>query len=98
MIASGLLLVFIHLMNMKYLFKDYLVSSTRGSGVCNITLLERKTIFINIVVVFISVENFLKKEIVSLQEYRSAGICTRKGTCVQNCAIPENIQTHRKEG
>ena len=37
-----------------------------------------------IVFVLLSVEHFLKKEIVSLQEYRSAGICTRKGTCMQN--------------
>ena len=33
-------------------------------------------------VISFSVETFLKKEIVSLQEYRSAGIRTRNGMCI----------------
>ncbi|XP_020619851.1 transcriptional adapter 2-alpha-like isoform X1 [Orbicella faveolata] len=37
-------------------------------------------------------ENFLKKEIVSLQEYRSAGICTRKGA-----EVYERLHRHRQE-
>lgn len=43
------------------------------------TLLSVSEIKENVAFAFPLVESFLKKEVVSLQEYRSAGIRTRKG-------------------